>query len=60
MDQGSAIFNEASSIVGMPAISLPLLAVEGVPLGVQLQGHSHRDEALTAVGRWISQHVLGS
>jgi len=58
MDQGSAIYNEASSIIGMPAISLPLLAVDGVPLGVQIQGHSHRDEALTAVGRWMSRHVL--
>ena len=59
MDQGSAIYNEASSIVGMPAISLPLLAVEDAPLGVQLQGQSHRDEALTAVGRWLSAHALG-
>jgi Asp-tRNA(Asn)/Glu-tRNA(Gln) amidotransferase A subunit family amidase len=58
MDQGSAIYNETSSIIGMPAISLPLLAVEDVPLGVQLQGRMDCDEALTAVGRWIAGHVL--
>jgi len=58
MDQGSAIYNECSSIIGMPAISLPLLAVDDVPLGVQIQGRTHCDEALTAVGRWISQEVL--
>lgn len=59
IDQGSAIYNEASSIIGMPAISLPLLTVEDVPLGVQLQGVRDRDEELTAAARWITQHVLG-
>ena len=58
IDQGSAIYNEASSIIGMPAISLPLLKVEEMPLGVQLQGGTDHDEELTAVGRWISQEVL--
>ena len=58
IDQGSAIYNEASSIIGMPALSLPLLSVEGVPLGVQLQGGTDHDEELTAVGRWISQEML--
>ena len=60
IDQGSAIYNESSSIIGMPAISLPLLSVEDVPLGVQLQGYSDGDEALTASGRWISQYILNS
>jgi Asp-tRNA(Asn)/Glu-tRNA(Gln) amidotransferase A subunit family amidase len=60
IDQGSAIYNEASSIIGMPAISLPLLAVEDVPLGVQLQGYTDGDEALTASGRWISRHILNA
>ncbi len=55
MDQGSAIFNESSSVVGMPAISLPLLAVEGMPMGVQLQGARHGDERLTACARWIAE-----
>ena len=58
IDQGSAIYNEASSIIGMPALSLPLLSVEDVPLGVQLQGGTDHDEELTAVGRWISQEML--
>jgi len=58
MDQGSAIYNEASSIIGMPAISLPLLCVEDVPMGVQLQGRTHRDEALTAAGSWITAVIL--
>ncbi len=59
MDQGSAIYNEASSVLGAPAISLPLLAVDGAPVGVQLQGQFDADEALTARGLWIAEHLLG-
>ena len=58
MDQGSAIFNESSSVLGVPAISLPLLAVDGMPLGIQLQGAVHGDERLTACGRWITESGL--
>lgn len=59
MDQGSAIFNEASSVIGAPAISLPLLAVDGAPVGVQLLGPRDGDERLTACARWIAGHHLG-
>ncbi len=59
MDQGSAIYNEASSVLGAPALSLPLLAVDGAPAGVQLQGQFDADEALTACGLWIARHRLG-
>ena len=58
IDQGSAIYNEASSIIGMPAISLPVMTVEDMPLGMQIKGRVHGDEALTAAGRWISQELL--
>ncbi len=59
MDQGSAIFNEASSILGAPAINLPLLGVDDVPLGVQLLGAHHGDEQLTATARWIAEQHFG-
>jgi Asp-tRNA(Asn)/Glu-tRNA(Gln) amidotransferase A subunit family amidase len=55
MDQGSAIFNEASSILGAPAINLPLLAVDAAPLGIQLLGGWHGDERLTGVARWLAE-----
>lgn len=60
MDQGSAIFNEASSILGAPAINLPLLAVDEAPLGVQLLGRWHEDERLTAVARWLAEAEFGN
>lgn len=59
MDQGSAIFNEGSSILGVPAINLPLISVDGAPLGVQLLGASHGDERLTAIARWIAEVHFG-
>ncbi len=60
MDQGSAIFNEASSILGAPAINLPLFTHEDVPVGMQILGPWHGDERLTAVSRWIAEdHFAG-
>ena len=60
MDQGSAIFNEASSVLGAPAINLPLLAVDAAPLGVQLLGRWHGDERLTAIARWLAEVHFGN
>ena len=55
LDQGSAIFNEASSVLGAPAINLPLLAVDAAPLGIQLLGRWQGDERLTAAARWLAE-----
>jgi Asp-tRNA(Asn)/Glu-tRNA(Gln) amidotransferase A subunit family amidase len=60
MDQGSAIYNEGSSVLGAPAISLPVLAVENAPVGVQILGQFDEDERLTAVGRWIAEDHFGA
>lgn len=56
-DQGSAIFNEGSSVLGCPAISLPLLLSEEMPVGVQLLGARDGDEHLTCVARWIAEEL---
>jgi Asp-tRNA(Asn)/Glu-tRNA(Gln) amidotransferase A subunit family amidase len=55
MDQGSAIFNEATSVLGCPAISLPLIVSDGMPVGLQILGARDGDEKLTSVGRWIAE-----
>jgi Asp-tRNA(Asn)/Glu-tRNA(Gln) amidotransferase A subunit family amidase len=60
MDQGSAVFNEASSVLGEPAINLPLLEVDQAPFGVQLLGRQHEDERLTAVARWLAETHFGN
>lgn len=60
MGSGSAIYNESSSVLGVPTYSLPLLTVDGMPLGVQLQGFRDGDALLTAYAGGIAAAVLGT
>lgn len=57
---GTPWYNDASSAVGAPTMNLPLLAVEGLPLGVQLMGFEHRDADMVAIGRWLTQQSLSN
>ncbi len=50
---GTPWYNDASSAIGAPALNLPLLAVDGLPLGVQLVGFEHRDTEAIAIARWL-------
>lgn len=50
---GDPVFVVAGSALGVPAISLPVLAVEGLPLGLQLLGFLDRDAELIATARWV-------
>jgi Asp-tRNA(Asn)/Glu-tRNA(Gln) amidotransferase A subunit family amidase len=43
---GNAVFVVAASLLGIPAISLPVLADGGLPLGLQFMGFADRDAAL--------------
>jgi Asp-tRNA(Asn)/Glu-tRNA(Gln) amidotransferase A subunit family amidase len=49
---GNPVFNAPASLLGIPALSLPVLNDGGLPLGLQLMGFAHRDAALfgTAAG----------
>jgi Asp-tRNA(Asn)/Glu-tRNA(Gln) amidotransferase A subunit family amidase len=50
---GDAVFNAPASVSGAPAFSLPLMAVEGMPLGFQLMGFADGDTRAAGVARWI-------
>jgi len=50
---GTPWYNDASSAIGAPTFSLPLLAAEGAPLGVQLMGFEGEDARLAGLARWI-------
>ncbi len=50
---GNTIMNVAASLLGCPAITLPLLADEGLPLGLQLMGGVDRDAALFDTAAWV-------
>ena len=48
---GTPWYNDPSSAIGAPTVNLPLLAVDGAPLGVQLMGFEQEDYALMAMAR---------
>jgi Asp-tRNA(Asn)/Glu-tRNA(Gln) amidotransferase A subunit family amidase len=50
---GNTIMNVASSLLGCPAITLPLLSDEGLPLGLQLMGGVDCDAGLFDVAVWV-------
>jgi Asp-tRNA(Asn)/Glu-tRNA(Gln) amidotransferase A subunit family amidase len=54
---GNAACNYFTSAVGMPVITLPLMAVGGLPVGVQLCGPWHGDHALTGLAAWVLGNI---
>lgn len=50
---GNVVYGEGSTLLRAPALNLPLLAHEDMPLGIQVMGYYRRDFDLTAVGHWI-------
>jgi Asp-tRNA(Asn)/Glu-tRNA(Gln) amidotransferase A subunit family amidase len=54
---GDVSFSCVSSYLGAPAVTAPVLAVNGMPFGVQIMGQAHEDEQVTAYARWMAQTV---
>lgn len=50
---GTPSMNVAASMLGTPAISLPVLEDENLPLGLQLMGGTDRDAALFESAVWV-------
>jgi Asp-tRNA(Asn)/Glu-tRNA(Gln) amidotransferase A subunit family amidase len=50
---GDPVFNTPSSMLFAPVVSLPLMAVGGLPVGVQVMGPPHQDARVTALARWL-------
>ena len=54
---GNPAFNAIWTYLGTPAITLPLLEVNGLPLGVQLVGPRRDDARLLRSARWLTDHL---
>ena len=52
---GSRTFPSYASWLGLPAFSLPLLVIDGLPVGVQLIGRAGADSTLCSSVRWIME-----
>lgn len=50
---GDIAANAATSALGVPCVTLPVMAVEGMPWGAQLIGQAHADARVTAMARWM-------
>jgi Asp-tRNA(Asn)/Glu-tRNA(Gln) amidotransferase A subunit family amidase len=57
---GDTAFAAPSSLLGVPAISLPLLADEDLPLGLQVLGFAQKDADLFALSRAITGLLSGA
>lgn len=54
---GDFVFNAPSSMLFAPAVTMPLLAVGGLPVGVQLMGQQHEDARVTAMAHWMLEAI---
>ncbi|MBI4195564.1 MAG: amidase [Betaproteobacteria bacterium] len=54
---GSRAFLTYATFLGLPAFSLPLMSVGGLPVGLQLIGHAGGDGKLCALARWIMREI---
>jgi Asp-tRNA(Asn)/Glu-tRNA(Gln) amidotransferase A subunit family amidase len=50
---GNSVFNVPSSVLGAPVVSVPLTAVGGLPMGIQILGQPHTDARCAAYARWM-------
>lgn len=57
---GSPMFNALWTYLGMPCLSLPLLKIDGCPLGVQLVGGRHEDAKLLRTALWLQSALNNS
>ncbi|HAT34612.1 MAG TPA: amidase [Rhodospirillaceae bacterium] len=56
---GNRSFQIAWTLTGTPSITLPLLSVDGLPLGVQVMGFADKDERIARNAKWIAEAMLG-
>jgi Asp-tRNA(Asn)/Glu-tRNA(Gln) amidotransferase A subunit family amidase len=54
---GNPVFAAPGSLLGAPAVSLPLLDDGGLPLGLQVLGFPQHDADLLAVAGWIENSL---
>src|SRR5262245_44769592 len=55
---GSPQFAVPSSLLGIPALSLPLFMLDGMPLGLQVLGYGNADAATFATAAWLMEHLV--
>ena len=57
---GNPQFAVPFSLLGVPALSLPVFMLDGMPLGLQVVGHANADAAAFATAAWLMDHLDGT
>ena len=40
-----------------PAVTIPLLAINGLPVGVQIIGQQEEDARVSGIARWLYENI---
>jgi Asp-tRNA(Asn)/Glu-tRNA(Gln) amidotransferase A subunit family amidase len=56
---GNPQFAVPSSLLGIPALSLPLFMLNGMPLGLQVLGYANGDANAFAISAWLMKELGG-
>jgi Asp-tRNA(Asn)/Glu-tRNA(Gln) amidotransferase A subunit family amidase len=54
---GDSVFNSPTSVLGAPAVTVPMLAIDGMPVGIQIVGQRHADARTSGIARWVFETV---
>ncbi|MBB4428319.1 Asp-tRNA(Asn)/Glu-tRNA(Gln) amidotransferase A subunit family amidase [Bradyrhizobium sp. CIR48] len=54
---GNPAFNLCAAAVRAPAVTLPLMAIRGLPVGLQVMGQRHEDYRVVDVASWMNQNL---
>ncbi|WP_458096331.1 amidase [Roseomonas sp. WA12] len=54
---GDIAYNAATSALGVPCVTVPMTAVRGLPMGVQIIGQPHMDARAAGFARWMLEKV---
>ncbi|MBP0443644.1 amidase [Roseomonas sp. SSH11] len=54
---GDIAYNAATSALGVPCVTVPKMAVGGLPMGIQVIGHPHMDARTTGFARWMLEEL---
>jgi Asp-tRNA(Asn)/Glu-tRNA(Gln) amidotransferase A subunit family amidase len=57
---GNPEFAVPASLLGVPALSLPLFEVNAMPLGLQLIGFFDRDADAFAIASWLTSSLMAA
>ena len=56
---GNPQFAVPSSLLGIPALSLPMFMLDGMPLGLQVLGYANGDASAFAICAWLMAQLGG-